>query len=284
MDLLDKLVHSVLESRKYRHVSPALVRAVGARELAVRPRLKEAVKGTKNKLHQVGGAYFETAIDYEQALVDLETATSTSSAQAASTSSVQATSLPETLRQIMALHSSTRERLPILDQFYTTILANLPPIHSLHDLACGLNPLARPWLPLPATACTEPAEVAVYHASDIYADMVEFLNRVMAHLGWPGQATVRDLLTDPPTEPVDLALLLKAVPCLDQLDKEVVPRLLDSLPASYWLISFPVHSLGGRSKGMVETYEGRFVELMNGRSWTYQRFQFETELAFLVTT
>jgi 16S rRNA (guanine(1405)-N(7))-methyltransferase len=95
---------------------------------------------------------------------------------------------------------------------------------------------------------------------------------------------VRDLLTDPPTEPVDLALLLKAVPCLDQLDKEVVPRLLDSLPAKYWLISFPVHSLGGRSKGMVETYEGRFAELMNGRNWTYQRFQFETELAFLVRT
>jgi 16S rRNA (guanine(1405)-N(7))-methyltransferase len=265
---LEKLVQAVQESRKYRHVSPALVRAVGARELALRPRLKEAVKGTKNKLHQVGGAYFEAAIDYERALIDLETA--------ASTSSVQATSLPDTLRQIMALHSSTRERLPILDQFYATVLAGLPPIHSLHDLACGLNPLARPWLPLP--------ETAVYHASDIYADMVDFLNRAMARLGWPGQATVRDLLTDPPAEPVDLALLLKAVPCLDQLDKEVVPRLLDSLPAKYWLISFPVHSLGGRSKGMVETYEGRFVELMNGRTWTYQRFQFETELAFLVTT
>jgi 16S rRNA (guanine(1405)-N(7))-methyltransferase len=260
MDQLDKLVQTIQESRKYRHVSPALVRAVGARELAVRPRLKEAVKGTKNKLHQVGGAYFEAAIDYDRALTDLETATS----------------LPDTLRQIMALHNSTRERLPILDQFYMTILAGLPPIHSLHDLACGLNPLARPWLPLP--------ETAVYHASDIYADMVDFLNRVMARLDWSGQATVRDLLTDPPTEPVDLALLLKAVPCLDQLGREVVPRLLDSLPAKYWLISFPVHSLGGRSKGMVETYEGRFAALMNGRTWTYQRFQFETELAFLVTT
>lgn len=260
MNQLDKLVQTIQASRKYRHVSLALVRAVGARELAVRPRLKEAVKGTKNKLHQVGGAYFETAVDYDRALTDLETAMS----------------LPDTLRQIMALHSSTRERLSILDQFYATVLADLPPIHSLHDLACGLNPLARPWLPL--------AETAVYHASDIYADMVDFLNQAMSLLGWPGQASVRDLLTDPPTEPVDLALLLKAVPCLDQLDKEMVPRLLDSLPASYWLISFPVHSLGGRSKGMVETYEGRFAELMNGRNWTYQRFQFETELAFLVRT
>ncbi len=276
MDQLDKLVQTIQASRKYRHVSPALVRAVGARELAVRPRLKEAVKATKNKLHQVGGAYFEAAIDYERALTELETTTS----------------ILETLRQIMALHSSTRERLPILDEFYATTLADLPPIHTVLDLACGLNPLARPWLPLskttraePAEAtCTEPAEVAVYQASDIYADMVHFLNQAMSLLGWPGQATVRDLLTDPPTESVDLALLLKAVPCLDQLDREVVPRLLDSLPAKYWLISFPVHSLGGRSKGMVETYEGRFVELMNGRNWTYQRFQFETELAFLVRT
>lgn len=268
MNQLDKLVQAIQESRKYRHISPALVRAVGARELVLRPRLKEAVKGTKNKLHQVGGAYFETAVDYDRALIDLETATATSSVQAASPS--------DTLRQIMALHSSTRERLPILDQFYATILADLPPIHSLHDLACGLNPLARPWLPLP--------ETAVYHASDIYADMVAFLNQVMARLGWPGQVSVRDLLTDPPTEPVDLALLLKAVPCLDQLDRETVPRLLDSLSAKYWLISFPVYSLGGRSKGMVETYERRFMELMNGRNWTYQRFQFETELAFLAWT
>jgi len=260
MDQLEKLVELVQESRKYRHVSPALVRAVGARELALRPRLKEAVKATKNKLHQVGGAYFETAVDYDRALTDLETAAS----------------LSDTLRQIMARHSSTRERLPILDQFYATILADLPPIHSLHDLACGLNPLARPWLPLPDTA--------VYHASDIYADMVHFLNQTMTLLGWPGQVSVRDLLTDPPTEPVDLALLLKAVPCLDQLDRETVPRLLDSLPAKYWLISFPVHSLGGRSKGMVETYERRYMELMNGRNWTYQRFQFETELAFLAWT
>lgn len=268
MDQLDKLVQTIQASRKYRHVSPALVRAVGARELAARPRLKEAVKATKNKLHQVGGAYFETAVDYDRALTDLKTSTSRL----------------ETLRQIMALHSSTRERLPILDQFYATTLADLPPIHTVLDLACGLNPLARPWLPLAETACAEPAAVAIYHASDIYADMVDFLNQAMRLLGWPGQASVRDLLTDPPTEPVDLALLLKAVPCLDQLDRQAVPRLLDSLPARYWLISFPVHSLGGRSKGMVETYEGRFGELINGRNWTYQRFQFETELAFLVTT
>jgi 16S rRNA (guanine(1405)-N(7))-methyltransferase len=228
--------------------------------------LKEAVKRTKGKLHQVGGAYFETTIDYERALADLQTACTEPAAVA--------DPLLPALRQIMSLHSSTRERLPILDQFYDTTLAGLPPIHSLLDLACGLNPLARPWLPLPADA--------VYHACDIYADMVHFLNQTMRRLNWSGQAGVRDLLSDPPTEPADLALLLKAVPCLDQLDKDLVSRLLDSLPARYWLISFPVHSLGGRSKGMAETYEARFEALMNGRNWTWQRFQFETELAFLV--
>ena len=258
MDQLEALLNQIQKSSKYRHVSPDLICTIGAQELAIRPRLKEAVKRTKGRLHQVGGAYFETTIDYERAGADLEAAES----------------LPDALRQVMALHSSTRERLPILDEFYTTVLADLPSVDTVLDLACGLNPLARPWLPLPQTA--------VYHAHDIYADMVHFLNRVMEQLQWPGRATVRDLISDPPTEPVDLALLLKAVPCLDQLDKTAVSRLLDSLPTRYWLISFPLQSLGGRSKGMAETYEARFVELVNGRNWTYQRFQFETELAFLV--
>jgi len=50
---LDQLVQSVLTSSKYQRVTRDLVRTIGAQELTKRRNLKEAVKATKNKLHQI---------------------------------------------------------------------------------------------------------------------------------------------------------------------------------------------------------------------------------------
>ena len=71
---LERLVAAVVESAKYRHVSPVLVRRVGARELAVRRSWREAVKGTKSKLHQVGAAYLTGKLDYGRSWTALQAA------------------------------------------------------------------------------------------------------------------------------------------------------------------------------------------------------------------
>jgi len=265
MSDLDKLVTAVSQSPKYQHVSPALIRRVGAAELAKRRSYKEAVKATKNKLHQVGGAYQDVRIDYDWALALLQ-----------ESQRGGAEARREALAEVMRLHTSTRERLPILDRFYTETLAGLPPIHSVLDVACGLNPLARDWMPLAADA--------VYLAYDIYEDMMAFLGGYFALAGIPGKAEVRDVAAEPLVEPVDLALLLKTLPVLAQIDKTAVPRLLDSLQARYLLVSFPAKSLGGRQKGMAENYEAQFAGWIEGRGWAVEKFSFENELAFLVET
>ena len=72
MSNLNKLTEAILSASKYRHVSPELVRRIGKRELQARPKLKEAIKATKNKLHQVGAAYQVGQIDYARALADLQ--------------------------------------------------------------------------------------------------------------------------------------------------------------------------------------------------------------------
>lgn len=262
MNRLDELVTAVSRSQKYRHVSPALIRRVGAEELGKRRSYKEAVKATKNKLHQVGGAYQDAKIDYGRALTRLTEADGEEARQAV-------------LLELMRLHTSTRERLPILAKFYAQTLAGLPPINSVMDVACGLNPLARTWMPL--------ADGATYLAYDVYGDMIRFLADYFALAGIPGRAEVRDAAAAPPTEPADLALLLKTLPVLAQIDKTAVPRLLDSLQARYLLISFPVKSLGGRKKGMAQNYEAQFAGWIAGRGWGVKRFAFENELAFLVT-
>jgi 16S rRNA (guanine(1405)-N(7))-methyltransferase len=265
----DKLVEAVQKSAKYKHICAPLIRRIGAHELGVRRNLKAAVKATKGKLHQVAGAYFETAIDYDRAWCDLRQ----SAAQSRE-------ALQRTCRALMALHVSTKERLHILETFYTTTLADVGPIHTVLDLACGLNPLAIPQMPLDSPV--------TYYAYDIYTDMMAFLQKALPLLGVAGQAEAQDIIQTPPLHQVDLALLLKAIPCLAHVDigapadSPIGRRMLEAVNARYILVSFPVHSIGGVDKGMAETYSTRFLASVAGKPWEIQRFEFSTELAFLV--
>lgn len=260
---IEALVATVRNSAKYRRVCEDVVRGIGERELAKGRRLKEAVKATKKRLHQVGGAYLGGGMDYAAWLDDLRAVSGNEE------------DFRWACAQTMHHHSSTKERFQILDEFYATVLADLPPMRSVLDVACGLNPLAIPWMGLP--------DGATYYAYDIYEDMVEFLQAFMELTSVRGQAVACDVLRSCPKPRVDLALVLKSVPCLEQIDKSAGAQLLDTIDASYFLVSFPVHSLGGWDKGMPANYEARFRELVAGRDWVIKRFEFATELAFLIS-
>ena len=264
-DLLDQLVNVVLSSRKYAQICPDFVRSLALKEIRHQRSYKEALKATRSKLHQVAAAYLLSQPDYALWLVRLQQAHT----------SPDPAALRVLCRDLMSSHASTRERLPILDTFYPTVLAGLPPIHSVLDLACGLNPLSLPWMGLPP-------EVE-YYAVDIYQDMLTFLGQFMRLLGIQGHPISADVLEFSLEREVDLALVLKAIPCLEQLDRSAGRRLLAALPAKHLLVSFPVYSLGGRSVGMLDTYADHMQELVAGQPWSVVRFDFPTELVFLLS-
>ena len=272
---LIEIVAALRNSAKYAHISAALLQRMAAEEWTKRRSIKEAIKAAKNKLHQIGGAY-QGDMRYAKWLPSLT-----------ATSPDHPTDLP-ILQRILTQHASTRERLPLLDTFYPRIFAQLPtPIHSVLDVACGLNPLTLPWMPLPKDVR--------YLACDIYADMMDFLNRCFAQFGYSiARAEVCDVVSDlarspqPSTlglsTPVDLALVLKTIPCLEQIDKSIGTTLLDTLQAHYIVVSFPAQSLGGRNKNMATHYAAHFDTLVAGRPWHVQRLDFATELVFVVDT
>src|SRR3954447_18377122 len=107
---LDELVQRIAESAKYRTVSGDLIRTIGRRELAARRNVKEAVKTTKNKLHQVAGAYLDGGPDYDRWLDILVAAHGDQQ------------EFRRACLQIMGHHASSRERIPLLPPFYTDIL------------------------------------------------------------------------------------------------------------------------------------------------------------------
>lgn len=256
---LAALVAAVRTGVKYRHLDTTLVEAVAAAEMAKGRNFKESVKATRNKLHQVAGAYFPERPDYDAWLDLIAEADDAMERRAV-------------LRKIMGVHASTRERLPFLDTFYDTILADLPPIHNILDLACGLNPLAMAWMPLAADAR--------YYAFDIYQDQIDFLNHAFARQEQQGVAMIGNLLESVPNQAADVALLLKTIPCLEQLDKGIGPRLLGQINAPVIIVSFPARSLGGRGKGMVQNYADHFAELVAGQPWQITRFDFPSEMVF----
>lgn len=263
---LEQLMTDVSRSSKYRDICPELISLIGAQELEKRRNVKEAIKATKNKLHQVGGAYLDGRDNRADWLAKLQQALDLG----------QPDQLKNSCQHIMGYHASTRERLPILEEFYATLFAQLPPIHSILDIACGLNPLSLPWMPLP--------QPPTYYAYDIYQNMMHFLTAYFELMHIEGDSQARDVIQSCPARPVDLALVLKVLPCLEQLDKQAAQRLLHTINARHIVVSYPIQSLGGKSKGMASYYEEHFKRLIETDNWQVRKLEFATELVFLIDT
>jgi 16S rRNA (guanine(1405)-N(7))-methyltransferase len=254
----------VRESAKYREIAPELVATIGAHELRAHGNLKEAIKATKNTLHRVYGAFFAAPPRYDAWLSALAEAKDGGPEQ-----------WRETCLRVMGNHSSTRERAPTLDRFYADCLAGLPPIHSVLDLGCGLNPLSLPWMGLPSDV--------VYQCCDINADLVNFLNRYFTLAGAQGRAEVRDLIGNPPGQPVDLVLALKLLPTLETLERGAGAALLRTVRAKYLLVSFAERSLGGRRSGLGRGHSEAFAAFAREEGWTLEERNFPGETVFIAT-
>jgi 16S rRNA (guanine(1405)-N(7))-methyltransferase len=263
-DLVRRVVEAVMAGSGYSSISRDLVIHIATREIAKGRAFKDSVKATRTVLHQIGGAYLPVNPPYELWVKEL--------------AGLSRYPTDPTLRtfciQKMQMHASTRERLPFLEDFINLIRENVGEIGSLLDLACGLNPLTLPWLPMKPNA-------RVY-LCDIYTDMVAFMDSFRQHLGYAGSSQVCDLTSEVPDRPIQVAFLLKIIPCLEQIQKTIGSRLLEGIQAETLVVTFPAYSLGGRSKGMRQTYAVHFNELVAGKPWEIEKFEIGNELVYII--
>ncbi len=260
---LETIVTDVSSSKKYGAVCHDTIRRVAKRELTHHDSLKAATKATKRKLHQVYGA-FEGTLDYDLAYQELAAAHDGGSEQ----------DFKAVCRDILAIHSSTSERLPVLDRFYSSIFEITGQPASLLDMGCGLNPLALPWMDLPQSQR--------YIALDIDSERIEFVNRFLALVGLEPLARCQDILSHLPGDDADLALLLKMSPSLERQEPGATLRLMEQVNSPTVVVSYAVKSLGGREKGMVSHYQQHFAQLVAEQAWTVKELVLESELVFVV--
>jgi 16S rRNA (guanine(1405)-N(7))-methyltransferase len=260
---IDQVVTAVRESRKYRHICPDTILRTATWAAARSRSAKEATKRAKRKLHQVYGAYLDgwdpgalsELVEGVPHGADLE-------------------SVRPICTAVMQQHTSTRERLDVIEGFYGKILGVTGVPRRVLDLGCGLHPFALPWMGLP--------EDVEYAAWDIDGRVVALVNGFFARVGLPQAARCQDVFAAEAGDEVDLAFLLKMLPCLEQQEKGSGARLLGRIRAPFVVVSFPARSLGGRDKGMAAHYGGTMEATLSDSGWRAEKIEAGRELLYVI--
>lgn len=261
---LSTFINDVCSNSKYAMLSKDLVSKIAIEEFQNKGNRAKALKSTRTRLHRLAGAFIPSNIDYAKWL-------SVFKDLPLQMSSEHLTSL----KQIMRLHASTAERLPYLDEVYKDIFSHMPSPSSILDLACGLNPLAIPWMPID--------EGTEYHACDIVLPMLDFLENYFSVFRPNTHIFEKNILEFQSERSFDLIMLLKTMPLLAQIDKTAPEKLFSRLNFKYLLISYPLQSLGKQYKGMEKTYRTQFENLIANKPFQVQEYKLPNELFFILS-
>ena len=258
---VDAVVVAIKQSRKYRDTSEETIRQLAVEAVIEHKKSKPAEKAVRKRLHSIMAPYLGDP-DYAAARRLL-----TDSFVGGDEKVIRAA-----CRDLMYTHLSTRERLPILDTFYRNIFAVTGPPRRLLDIACGLNPLAFPWMDLPAAGTD-------FIAYDIHEPRVDFLNHYFILQGLPPLAFVKDVAVGPPAESGDVALFLKEMPRFERNYPGHGRNLLNAIDARWLVVSFPTISTHG-GRNLTNRYREFFYQIIDGSGWPVTELLFDTELVF----
>ena len=261
---IEELIAEILSSRKYRDlgIPPETVRDLLEKELSTARSQKEAVKAARQKLHNIVAPYLGDPV-YLDAARQLD---------AAFDSSDQAV-VSDTLSQILGEHASTLERLPHLEHFYKRIFDITGQPDGILDLACGLNPLAFPWMGLPAATR--------YHAYDIHAPRVALINHYFRLQGLQPLAAVQDVIVTPPQEEAPVAFFFKEAHRFEQRQRGVNRQFWMALRVRWLVVTLPAASLTGRHD-KTDQYRRLVYNTIAGLPWHVTEERVGEEMVFII--
>ena len=261
---LQALVTEIIAAKKYQQVGLAesTVRDLLEKELPYHRQTKDAVKAVKKKLHTIVAPYLGDP-DYPAAASALEGAFAKGDPQA----------IRDACAALMGAHASTRERLPFLDQFYAALFAITGRPASILDLACGLNPLAFPWMGLPPSTA--------YYAYDLNQPRIQLINRFFALMGMEPRGAAQDILVDVPAQSADVAFFFKEAHRFDQRERGCNRSFWPAIRARWLLVSLPTSSLSGKHN-LLQRQRQLVAETIQGQPWRVTEVSIDKELVFCI--
>ena len=261
---IQELVTEVLNSKKYRKagLNPATVADLIRQEALKHPSTKTALKAVKRKLHNIVAPYLGEP-DYANLSKRLTLIQETS---------LDSQPLRSYCQAVLAQHASTAERIPMMVDFYAQLFEVTGMPNTILDLACGLHPLAFPWMGLPTTVH--------YHAYDIIQPRVDFINLFFSKIGLAPLAENRDILLSPPTMQADLALFFKEAHRFEKRQPGCNRAFWESLNVDTLAVSLPTQNLSG-THSLLEVHRN-LVQAYLPENRHVRELSFHNEMIFLI--
>jgi 16S rRNA (guanine(1405)-N(7))-methyltransferase len=259
----EELTAKLLTTRKYRSLNlpSATLRdlIMQAREVTSDPKAIEQV--VREKLHNLVAVYLGDP-DYAACEIKL-----------AEAFAIGDTAVKNVCLEILRCHASTRERLPLLDEFYQRIFAFTGMTESIMDLACGLNPFAIPWMGLkPGTR---------YHAYDLHQPRVDLINTFLTLNKMEPLAVHQDILVEPPEIECDVAFFFKEAHRFEQRRRGCNRAFFQALKCKTLLVSLPTASLTGKHPKL-DQHRRLIMETVSGLPWKVSEIEFSNEIVFCI--
>jgi 16S rRNA (guanine(1405)-N(7))-methyltransferase len=250
--------------RKYRQLDlpESLLRDVIMEEFSRHSNSSEALKAVREKLHNIIAPYLGDP-DYPAAQAMLQ--------------AVFASENPNAVRQfclsMLSSHASTRERIPLLENFYKQLweVTGIPA--TILDLACGMQPFALPWMELPPATR--------YFAYDLHRPRVDLINLFFEQSGFSGRAYHEDILVNPPQVEADVALFFKEAHRFEQRRRGACLPFFQALRVQWLLVSLPISSLKG-TRNLEDRQRRLMQSILSNQTWHVEEICFENELVFCI--
>ncbi len=254
--MIDKIIETILESKKYKYVSRDLITRLVTTMSQRYKKNKDIINAVKRELH----------ISYESFLIDNNLV----NARKIITDS---NDINEVINNVIIKHKSTKERLSSVNVIYDYIKKNTTDYKSIIDIGCGLNPITLPlWN----------NDFETYMAYDVSSDIIDTINIFFEKFynSKNYNAAVRDITNI--HEECDVLLSFKILPILDSFKKGSSQELLNNISFKRAIISFPLKSLSGKSKNMKTYYETNFESQIKDLYKIIDKAEFDNELFYII--
>ena len=263
-ELVTAVTNAIKQSRKYGDTSEETIRQLAEEAARQHKKPKAAIKAVRARLHSIMAPYLGDP-DYAALAQEFSAAFAAHDEER----------INQLCLQSLEAHLSTRERLPIMTNFYREIFAVTGQPQSILDIACALNPLALRWM------FPEISNQLKFYAYDIHEPRIEFINHYFQLEGLAPLARVQDVAMNFPQEQADVALFLKEMPRFTRNYGDLGRPLLQALNVHWLVISYPsVSTHGGRN--LTGRYREFMHQIIDGFEWPITELLFEGELVFII--
>lgn len=182
--------------------------------------------------------------------------------------------LQEACVEMLKTHRSSKERLEFYSEIYNKIFSKIKGIHSVLDLACGMNPFSYIFIPK--------YKDKEYTCVELNESDCKTINEFFKVAKLKGKAVSMDLSK---TENInklpnsDVCFLFKMITTIEEKEW-ILEELIKSLKSKYIIVSLPTKTISGKKMKTTGMWINEMVEKLG---YKCEGFDVENEAFYIIT-